>query len=136
MEEYAVKLKVLGTGTVIDGVVSEEEQTDEFILRLTVCGREFIGRDYAYHRAFQKLRDGLLGAGYGICCKGALINAVQSEMMSGCEKVYLVELGRQARMSDVVFIYEFADMEDFPDTAAQEGFEESWYDSIGKQRGH
>jgi hypothetical protein len=46
----------------------------------------------------------MLNNGYGLKCNGSRINAIQSDMMGYSDKVYLVEIGKQAMMKDVVRI--------------------------------
>ena len=54
------------------------------------------------------------------------INAVQSNLMSACEKIYLVEIGKQAQLKDVVFIWDYAEIHEFPNTKEQQKFTEQW----------
>lgn len=67
---------------------------------------------------------------YGIKCKSSQINAVQSGMMGACNKIYLVNIGQQAFWKNIVSIYEYSDIKDFPDTKAQNDFSEKWFASI------
>lgn len=85
--------------------------------------------DEYYLQSYQKFRDELLKWGYGLKCNGSRINAIQSGMMGYSEKVYLVEIGKQALMKDVVCIWDFADIEEFPDTKMQLDFAQQWYGS-------
>lgn len=72
----------------------------------------------------------MLQLGYGIKCNGSRINAVQSGMMGATEKVYLVEFGRQALMKDIVYIWDYADITEFPNTKQQKDFFEQWTKSL------
>ena len=65
-------------------------------------------------------------AGYGIKCNGSRINAAQTEMMGATDKVYLVEKGKQALMKDIVHIWDYADIDIFPNTEQQNIFFEQW----------
>ena len=76
--------------------------------------------------AYQEFRDKLLEAGYGIKCNGSRLNAVQSGMMETTDKIYLVEMGRQALMKDIVHIWDYADIDTFPDTKQQNEFFQQW----------
>ncbi len=68
----------------------------------------------------------LLAVGYGMKCNGSRLNAVQSGMMGATDKVYLVEIGKQALMKDIVSIWDYADIDIFPDTELQNNFFEQW----------
>ncbi len=50
--------------------------------------------------------------------------------MSASEKIYLVTPGLQASMSDIACIYDFADINIFPNTAEQTAFYKKWICSI------
>ena len=68
----------------------------------------------------------MLLLGYGIKCNGSRINAIQSAMMSCTDKIYLVLIGRQAFMKDIVHIWDYAEIEEFPNTNEQMIFFEKW----------
>ena len=72
----------------------------------------------------------MLQLGYGIKCNGSRLNAVQSGMMGATDKVYLVELGRQAVMKDIAHIWDYADITEFFDTKQQKEFFEQWTKSL------
>ena len=112
--------------------ISEIEEEDGFRLVTVIGDKEYESQGEAYFVTFQGLRDQLLKEGYGLKCNGARINAVQSNMMGGCPKVYLVELGRQALMKDVVLIWDYADIDTFPDTAEQNEYFKRWNESFHK----
>jgi hypothetical protein len=82
--------------------------------------------------AFQKLRDMLLDNGIGLKCCGAMINAHQSGMMATSGKVYLLTLGKPALLKDVVSIYDYAYVKEFPNTLEREKFVEEWFKSLKK----
>ena len=65
--------------------------------------------------------------------KSSQINAVQSGMMGATDKVYLVELGKQALMKDIAYIWDFADIEEFPNTEQQKEFFERWTKSLVRE---
>ena len=52
-------------------------------------------------------------------------------MMGTNEKIYLVKLGEQALHKDIVSLYEYAEIDDFPSTEEQNAFSQKWFDSIG-----
>uniref|UniRef100_UPI004056735D hypothetical protein n=1 Tax=Acetatifactor sp. TaxID=1872090 RepID=UPI004056735D len=66
--------------------------------------------------------------GYGLQCNGSRINAIQSEMMGHSEKIYLVELGKQALSNQIVCIWDYADIDFFPDTKMQLEFADNPYE--------
>lgn len=67
---------------------------------------------------------------YGIKCYGSQINAVQSGMLGTNDKIYLVQLGHKASNKDIVSLYEYSDIKEFPDTKEQNDFFEKWIESI------
>lgn len=136
MEEHIVHIVNLESGDKTEIVICEDEdkETGDFILQTSVDDQELYASDYAYFLAYQKLRDKLLALGYGIQCNGSRLNAVQSAMMAPCAKVYLVELGRQALMKDVVQIYDYAELTAFPNTEQQNAFLENWVTSLTSGR--
>lgn len=104
--------------------------SDEFIISLATEKLQIKCQYYNYFSAFQIFRDELLSKGYGIKCNGAKINAVQSPMMADTCKIYLVELGRQALEKDIVNLWDYAEIEMFPDTKEQHTFFDKWKNSI------
>lgn len=132
MDEHIVRIVELETGREYDVVVYDDEleDTGDIVFETTVAGEKISAIDENALPAFQKLRDQLLSAGYGIKCNGSRINAVQSGMMGASNKVYLVELGKQARMKDVVDLFDYADIREFPDTSEQTAFFEKWLKSF------
>lgn len=130
MEEYSVKLKKLTDGTFYDSVVTEEDNGEVLKFKAEIGGRNYVGEDEDYYTAFRKLRDVLLTAGYGMCCAGAMVNALQSGMMAGSDRVYLVRTGEKPSVKDAAGIFDPADLEIFPDSKAQEIYTERFFDSI------
>lgn len=47
-------------------------------------------------------------------------------MMGATDKVYLVEAGKQALTKDIVHIWDYAEIDAFPDTKQQSTFFEQW----------
>lgn len=130
MEEYPVKLKKLADGTFSDIVVKEDDNGETIKFSVQMDGKIFVGEDEDYLTAFRKLRDVLLSAGCGMCCAGALVNALQSGMMAGSDRVYLVKLGEKPSMKNAVGIFDPAGADIFPDSRAQEIYAERFFDSI------
>ncbi len=81
---------------------------------------------------YQKFRDTLLQLGYGMKCQASHINAVQSGMMACISKIYLVEKGKPALMKSTAYMFDYADISEFPPTEQQVAFANEWYKSLGK----
>ena len=128
MEIYEVTLMELDTQYEFSVQVEvDEAETSENITIIARVGKdEFESANYNYLPAYQEFRDKLLTAGYGMKCNGSRLNAVQSGMMEATDKVYLVEMGKQALMKDIVCIWDYADIDIFPDTEQQNHFFEQW----------
>lgn len=129
MEQYKCTVADLGYYDSEKPVLIEvNEDSDEIEISTVVDGIDFFSSDESYLAAYQKLRDKLLELGYGLLCNGSRINAIQSGMMSQCEKIYLVEMGKKALLNQVVCIWDYADIDVFPDTKEQLEFAEKWYE--------
>jgi hypothetical protein len=112
----------------------EAEASEDIVLSTYFDGVKIIARNnYGYFATFQEIRDELLQKGYGIRCMGAMLNAVQSGMASVTHKVYIVTLGKQAKMSDLVCLYDYANINEFPNTKKQNDFQEKWIKSLGNE---
>ena len=107
--------------------ITVNDEDDGFKISGEINEIEITSNGESYFESFQKFRDRLLGLGYGLKCKGSQINAVQSNMMGGSDKIYLVESGKPALMKDVVSIWEYADIDGFPDSKQQNEFHEKWF---------
>jgi len=110
--------------------IDEDAATGDFAFSTYVEGNCISVSEYGYFEAFQVIRDELLDKGYGMKCVGAKLNAVQSSMSSATDSVYLVTLGRQALRSDLMSIYEYAEIDEFPNTEKQSEFFEKWIKSL------
>ena len=132
MEEYIVTLVNIKTNSEFQTTIfaDEAEITENIVLKVFVEDEEICVSDENYLPAYQKLRDKLLEINYGIKCNGSRLNVVQSGMMGANDKIYLVELGRKALNKDIVSLYEYADLKEFPDTKEQDSFIEKWRISI------
>lgn len=132
MEKYVVK--IINTETYTESEISifadEAETTENIILKSYIKGKEICVEDYNYFSAYQKLRDKLLNMNYGIKCKGSQLNAVQSGMMRADSKIYLVQMGKQSLNENIASLYEYSEIEEFPDSKAQNDFFEKWTASI------
>ncbi len=76
------------------------------------------------------MKDKLLELKYRLKCKGSLLNVVQSGMAANSDKIYVVELGRQALIKNLVSIYDYADIFEFSNSKEQNEFAEQWYSSL------
>lgn len=112
--------------------VDEAELSENIEIKAVIDGNIIKASNFNYLPAYQCFRDQLLLLGYGIKCNGSRINAVQSGMMGTTDKAYLVELGKQTLMKDIVHIWEYADITTFPDTEQQNAFFEQWMKSLQK----
>lgn len=135
MEFYDVEIVNLknGVSEIICIDVDEAEETELIVLHSILHENEVVSSDPCYMSAFQDFRDQLLALGYGMRCKGAYVNAVQSPMMSVCDRIYLVHMGKQAFMKDAVGIFEYADLDSFCNTIDQINYFCEWCDSLQKQ---
>ncbi len=134
MENYsitAVELKTMKE-TQLQIEADEAETSEEIILTTQLNGQTISKSDYAYFPAYQKLRDALLQAGYGLKCAGSQINAVQSGMMGACEKIYLVKPGKQALKKDIISLWTYSDQSTFPTTEDQTQFFTKWCASLSQ----
>ena len=132
MEKYDIKLYDMNRSSEIAGVVfaDEGESSDDIVLKIEVEDIAVTAKAEDYLSAYQKIRDELLKNGFGLKCNGSLINANQSAMMSYTPKVYLVEIGKQALLKDIVNIWGYCDINYFPDTKEQNQFTEKWWASL------
>ena len=107
---------------------TQEAIVDEIEISTVIDGINLCCSDECYLFAYQKIRDELLKLGYGLQCNGSRINAIQSGMMAHYEKIYLVEMGKQALSNQIVCIWDYAEMDFFPDTKMQLEFADKWYE--------
>ncbi|MDE6834743.1 MAG: hypothetical protein K2J39_10945, partial [Ruminococcus sp.] len=124
MEKYIVKIVNIENNIESELIIfaDEAETSDNIILKSDIKGKEIFITDYNYFSAYQKFRDKLLEMNYGIKCKGSQLNAIQSGMMGACNKIYLVNIGQKTLSENIVCIFEYSDMKNFPDTKAQNDF--------------
>lgn len=136
MEKYEVIIKELNSNHELPLIleVDEAETTEDIVIHAFVSEQKIISTNCNYFSAYQEFRDQLFQLGYGIKCNGSRINAVQSGMMGATDKVYLVEMGKQALMKDVVSIFDYADLNEFPNTEQQLARFEQWRSSLSEKR--
>ena len=125
---YEVVLMQLNTETelTIYVKVDEAEISENIFISAKIKEQEITSSNSNYLSAYQEFRDKLLEAGYGVKCNGSRLNIVQSVMMGATDRVYIVEMGKQALMKDMVHIWDYADINTFVDTKQQKNFFEGW----------
>lgn len=129
MEQYNCTVVDLGYYNGEKSILIEvNEDSDEIEIGTVIDGINILNSDENYLVAYQKFRDRLLELGYGLQCNGSRINAIQSGMMSQCDKIYLVEMGKQALANQIVCIWDYADIDFFPNTKMQLEFADQWYE--------
>lgn len=80
-----------------------------------------------------KLRSQLDNIGIKLLCNGSRIDAYPSRMsrdMGGARKVYLLKLGQQGRLEDLVDIFDEAPVETIGTVSEQNRFYNKWLDSL------
>lgn len=107
MESYDVRLKDLKTGNITDITVTVEEQDGMIVMSSEIADAEFSVKHRDFFTAFLILRDELHETGYRMLCAGAKNNAVQSGMMAGSDRVYLIKDGEDPKPSDAVGIFDY-----------------------------
>ena len=112
----------------------EGETTNDIILSTHINGVYISAKNDGYFLAFQELRDKLLEQGIGMKCAGSKLNAVQSGMASATPKIYMVTLGQQALLKDLVSIYDNTDEDEFPNSESQNNYTKKWLDSLKAKR--
>ena len=132
MEVYEITLIELSTKKEIHipVEVDEAEESENIVIYSKVKYHEVTSISDTYFIAYQEFRDELLALGYGIKCNGSRINAIQSGMMGATDKVYLVEMGKQALKKDIVNIWDYADIDIFANTQQQNSFFDQWINSL------
>lgn len=130
MESYNLTVLQLSNKTEFNITFEIYYENDDIIIISKITDNHIIRRSNGYFTAFQKIRDEFLHLGFGIKCNGSKLNAVQSNMMSGSERIYLVKLGFPATLCDIVNIFDFADITEFPNTDTQNNFIQKWYESL------
>ena len=128
MEVYNVILIDLSTKVelTVQVKVDKGETSENIAICAKISDREFSSANYNYLPAYQEFRDKLLAAGYGIKCNASRLNVIQSGMMGATDKIYLVEMGKQVQTKDLVHIWDYAEIDIFPDTRQQNAFLEQW----------
>lgn len=132
MEEYRITLMQVDTKVKEELCVKvdEAEHTDYIAISAYLNGENIVAINENYLSAFQEFRDKMFQLGYGLMCNGSRLNVIQSGMMAASDRAYLVELGKQALMKDVVHIWDYAEINIFPNSQEQKEYAEKWYSSL------
>ena len=132
METYEITLVELSTKKEINipVEVDEAEESENIVIYSKVKYHEVTSISDTYFIAYQEFRDKLLTLGYGVKCNGSQVNAIQSGMMGATDKIYLVEMGKQALKKDIVNIWDYADIDIFATTQQQNSFFDQWIKSL------
>ena len=110
--------------------VIESENEDLITISSKLNNKEIEVNNEFHFTAFQKFRKKLIENNIDLKCKGALINAYPSPMMMTSEKVYILELGKQAKMDSVADIYDYAEIYESTHPEKQDLFYQNWLKSL------
>lgn len=110
--------------------VWDDEEVDISCLKVASSFCSLTASGEHLFEVFKILRDQLLQDGWGLLCYGAAVNAHASPMMSACDKVYMLTPFYQAKMEDVVCLFDFYDVRSFVDSKAQEAFYNVWGEQV------
>ena len=134
MERYTVTIVHLNTQSKLSLIIEadEAETTEEIILCTQIEDDCLSASNYGYFTAFQELRDKLLQKGYGVKCVGSKENVVQSSMACATNKVYEVVLGKQTAVNNSICLYDYAEINEFPNSNTQNEYAEKWVRSLRK----
>ena len=84
-------------------------------------------------KAFLELRKKLEDSGYKLLCNGArkdVLSSGMSRSMGGGRRAYVVRLGSQARMKDMLDIFDYAEPDLTVSSQEQQQFNEQWFESL------
>ena len=128
-------VELLRAGSVVQAELTYGEHNSEsYWVRLVCREQSFIGEGSDYFDALVALRRQLEAQGTFIRVNGAGQNVWPSGMsrsMGGGIKAYRMTLGSQARMADLVHIFECSTGIEPATIAEQERFRDQWFASLG-----
>lgn len=111
----------------------ESDTDDDVAIEFRVNDIVIIQNDVTFFEALVKIRIKLEQNGIKLFCQGCRKNVYPSPMMlamgSG-DKAYVLTLGRQAKMSDMVSIFEKCEFEEYATVKEQRAFYEKWIKSL------
>ena len=134
MDEVQLLELVDAAGSIVPGEVIISEAEDKLGVRIRWLGQELSATENDAFSALRTVRLKLSEQGLIPRCYGACRNLVVSGMaaqMAGGLKGFLVRLGQQARMSDLVEIFDAGPDMDLVSVTEQQEFTLTWYRSLG-----
>lgn len=134
MDEIQPLELVDAAGTVFPAEVVISEADDEFGVRIRWLDRELSATEDDAFSALCAVRQKLSELGLMPRCYGACRNLVVSGMaaqMGGGMRGYLVRLGQQSRMSDLVDIFDAGPDMDLVSAPGQQEFTRAWHRPLG-----
>ncbi len=134
MDEIEPLELVDAAGGVVPAEVIISEAEDKLGVRIRWLDQELSATEDDAFSALRTVRQKLSEHGLTPRCYGACRNLVVSGMaaqMAGGRKGYLVRLGQQARMSDLVEIFDAGPDMDLVSVTEQQEFTLTWYRSLG-----
>lgn len=137
MEIYdIVDVKVLDKNLrMIDGRISIYELDEKILLKLEFEENVYAGEDNNSFCALLKIRSDLEKNGIILLCKGCAKNVYPSGMMLDMgigDKAYLLNIGEQAKIKNVVNIFDRCSIDEYSTIEVQRKFYKCWEDSIIK----
>ena len=128
-EKYIVPCIINGRS--VDAVL-EIEDADCCKIRLKAEDITLFSEDDNYFYALIKLRKELEPKGIKLLCLGCARNVFPSPMildMGDAIRAYKLTMGKQAKMADLVCIFDPCKLEDYATIEEQEAFYEAWIKS-------
>ncbi|WBW96083.1 hypothetical protein [Oceanirhabdus sp. W0125-5] len=135
-ERKIIKLLINEVNIINEELILYEEAPDDeemVLLEITVDGHKisFISDDF--FTALTALRRELKKKNIKIICNGAVKNVYPSAMQSSMSygrKAYKLFLGKQAKLADVVDIFEYEEGLEITDVDEQSKFFDDWINSL------
>lgn len=117
-------------------IICDESPYDpeEVLLETIINNKKYVINNKNYFLALRALRMLLEKEGIQLICNGAAENVYPSRMqldMGTGRKAYRIIFGQQAKLSDVVDIFELDDTLHFVSVCEQDEFYDNWISSIG-----
>jgi len=134
LEQYSIPMRGSG-GAALTAQVRIEADAEGCRVTLAWDGETLSAAAADYFDAFIVIRDALAGRGIVPLCYGASRNVYPSGMsrsMGGGRKAYRMTLGQQARLHDLVFIFDTGPVLDPASPEQQRAFFEDWFGSLSR----
>ena len=139
-EKITVKLLFCNTDIrIVDLFIYDDIEGDEdsVILEIDINSKKFSGQNNNDFDALKELRKCLEKEKIQIMCNGVGRNVYPSPMQfdfGNTRKAYKKYLGQQARMSDLIDIFDYEDGLEFVSIDEQLKFQSEWSNSISKKK--